>query len=406
MTNKLAASSALGVGEQFDRAAPWMPRLLGALLSGTVLLAVLVACHWHILSLPPYEDQAVGLWNEADFLVESGFDYYRLRYVENHYMDAESGPRSYMISVLPTVVALLMKYSPSIAAAITVAHLLTLACTSAIAVLLYQIARPWSGPRGAAHLALAWLSTPLVYSQEQMVGMVFPLSLAALATAHAVWRERFVAAAGLAMVAFLMKATGMLLTFSTLGYLSVLLIVAGTSTPGTHDRRYLAGWLANLSALMCQVLLVRVGDTTVALRRQINWPDALMLPHALDWCPDLVLLLVVALLLTIVVWIRPPGPKIEQTKDYWRSRRQQLADCLRGQADLIYCWLVVLGMIAASSQYIFIPRYFTCATPFLLLALAIVLFGRLQAKKTGLAAFALLALVNVANRNGDFFPSI
>ena len=385
-------------------APPW----LWQLLAGLLVFVGLLVWHSNVLRLPPYEDQAVGLWTEADFLAESGFDYYRLRYGENHYMSANAGPRSYMISVLPTIVALLMIGCPSVASSIFVAHLLTLACTSAICLVLAAIARAWCGAIGAALVCGAVLTTPLFNAQVQMVGMEIPLTLFALLATWAMWRERFLLAAGFSMLAFLMKATGGLFTFVGLAYLSALIALAGTSTPGTRDRRYLRGWVAFLVLLLLQTALVRIGDTTIELRRQINWPAALRLPFAVEWCPDMVVLFAVCAVLTAAVWLTDAeqlrrAAAAERLANYWRARA---ADAYRRHANLVICWAIVLGMIAANSLYIFMPRYFTCATPYLWLILGVLLFERLRVRKVAMAVFVLLIAFNVVNRNGDYFPAI
>jgi hypothetical protein len=57
------------------------------------LVAISVA-RWDVLHSPPWQDQATGLWTEADFLAETRFDFWRLRYQENHYFDQPSAARS------------------------------------------------------------------------------------------------------------------------------------------------------------------------------------------------------------------------------------------------------------------------------------------------------------------------
>ena len=67
------------------------------------------AAYLGILSLPPYEDQAAGLWAEATYLIETDFDYQRLRTEEPQFVDGVGGRRSYLINLQPTLVALCLK---------------------------------------------------------------------------------------------------------------------------------------------------------------------------------------------------------------------------------------------------------------------------------------------------------
>lgn len=67
-------------------------RCIGSLALLLMITAALAVWKWDIVRSPPYEEQAVGLWSEASFLVESGFDYYGLRFEQHDNTDKERGP--------------------------------------------------------------------------------------------------------------------------------------------------------------------------------------------------------------------------------------------------------------------------------------------------------------------------
>jgi hypothetical protein len=73
--------------------APW-PRRFRWLGGSLTLLAALAVARWDIIDSPPYYDFALGLFTEANYLVETDFDYYRLRYFEK--VGNDGGPRVYM----------------------------------------------------------------------------------------------------------------------------------------------------------------------------------------------------------------------------------------------------------------------------------------------------------------------
>jgi len=370
-----------------------------------IVAAALALWRREVISLPPYEDQAVGLWNEADFLVEHDFDYYRLRYEEPSYMSARPGARSYVISVLPTMVALLMKSAPSIPTAIVMAHGFNFLATSLILLTMFAVLRPSAGVVGSLLVCLAMLTTPLFSTQVDMVGMDIPLAVFTTLAAVAVWRERFVLAAIMSTVAFFMKATGGLLTLATITYLAVLLAFGGRRGRAEVRRRWWIGLAANVAVLGLQTLVVWVGDPSARMRAAIDWPAILRLPYAVFWCPDVVALLAVCLVLSLVAarrWFR-------------RERRQpspggslhvRLVEAIRTRPVVFFCWIVISGMLAANWLYIFIPRYFTAAMPLVYLMFGMLLFVHFRRPRlAGMALCALIAL-NLANSDGRFFPDM
>ena len=381
-----------------------LPGCLRWLLSLVAVFAALVAWKRDVLLLPPYEDQAVGLWAEADFLAETGFDYRKLIEEEPHYMSGRGGARSYVISVLPTMLAVLMRSVPSTQDLILATHLFTLLVA---ALILQATCRALSAAIGlwpAVLVAAAMVTTPLFGVQIEMVGMEIPLTLVALLAAVLLWREHYVAAAAVSLLAFLFKATGALLSLAGTVYLAALLLLGAGGLPSASRRKQRWGLLAHVAVLVAQLAVVRHWDTSVGTRVQVDWPEALRLPYAIYWCPDVVLLVVLsALLLAVVVgraWSQSGGDVSNATLR-WRCYQ-----ILSSRSQLFISALVVAGMIAANSQYIFIPRYFTMAIPFVFLLLGGCLFAELGLRRVGVAGCVVLMALNLYNADGRLLPEI
>lgn len=392
----------LPAGEQRSppRWAPWTLWLVGCL--------ALVAWRRETLALPPYEDQAVGLWTEADFLAESNFDYYALRYQQSHFMSPQSGVRSYMISVLPTVVAVLMRAAPSPRASFIAAHLLTAAAASGCCVLVWRLSRTWLGDAAAVALGAVLATTPLFAVQAEMLGMDVPLTLLTLWSLALVHRGRWLAAAGAGFGAFMMKATGALVT----GGMVACLLAWWWSSRGMQaplDRRlWRRALMLNLALLLVEWSLIAWGDTSREVRMQIEWPACLRLPSAWNWCPDVLLALLISAGATALrlawKWRLVATP----VKD---DKCTRIARWIHHELDerpsQVLAWCVLAGLVVACSRYIFIPRYFTCGAALTLVTLA----GVSPVLSVGLRRCTWAALLtwvgfNVANADGRWYPDI
>lgn len=378
-----------------------MPMLVWLVL----LLAVFVLSWWFhrdVVELPPYEDQAVGLWTEADFLVETHFDYHRLRYEERHFMHPEPGVRSYMISLLPTAVALLMIAFPDPPTSFWVAHLVSFAFAAVSVVLVMAAVRPFSGWMGSILLGIALASTPLFSVQTEMLGMDLPMTAFSLATAILLSRRRYFAAGASSTLAFGMKVTGGWLTALTLAFA----VFDRFADRDGVDHRGVPSWRVLLSLgglLLAQALLILWGDTSLEIRRLIEWPEAFRLPRGALWFPEVSLLAVLLALVTLVHVCR-------EIRSVWRlAEARRWSSLLHGRSErgrlLAISWLVIVGFLATSLPYILIPRYATCPTAFLFLIAGLLLFPPNGLRWLSLAGFLCLTLFNAANGDGRFYPS-
>ena len=375
---------------------------LGTVLVFAGLMAWNAECMW----LPPYEDQAVGLWTEAAFLDETGFDYYRLRYAEPHFMDENPGARSYMISIVPTLLAMLMRASPNVQTTIFAAHAITMACASAIAVIVFGVLKDRIGVVGAGLTSVALLATPAFRTQIQMVGLDIPLTLFCLLTALAVWRERYFWAAAFSFVAFLVKATGALLTMATLVYLLARL---AWRTPGNNHqplRTLVLAIVVHLVLLALQTAIVLIGDESVAIFDAIEWPRVFSLPYLVYWAPDLVVVFVAATILSLASLATAVSHIATARENRMTALRTALGHSWHNDRVVWYSWIVCLGMVSSSSLLIWIPRYLTCAIPFLYFILATQSFSIWPGRRAAIVCFIFLIAFQLANARGRFLKPI
>lgn len=363
------------------------------------LFGLLVARHADTLWLPPYEDQAVGLWAEAEFLLENDFDYFKLRYDEAHFNSPGHGARSYMVSVLPTIVAVLMKLSPSREISFFVGHLLTLASTALTGYFVFALVRPYSVWTAALTVA-ALLTTPLMEVQAEMLGMDMPVALCAVATLGLLSRERYFLAAVAGTLAFLCKPTGSLATAATICCLAML-CYAGPVV----RRRAGVGLLVNLAALAFQIGLFIWGDPLPELRSAIPWPKSLRLPYGVLLFPDVAMVIVAAALLTALAAFRQWGAQRQRAHTALQTVRW-LIESYGDRLPLVFSWLMIGGMFASMLRWIAMPRYFTAAMPFVYVAL-VTAWLTLPWRRSWLhAALAGLLAFNLANRAGQYFPEM
>ena len=371
--------------------------------------SVLVVWHSNVLLLPPYADQAIGLWTEADYLARTSFDYYSLRYKENHLMSADPGPRSYMISILPTLLAVLMTVSPNFETVTVVTHLFSFACGAVIATLIAAMLRPSVGLPLALMSSIAMITVPMFNAQLMLAGMEIPLTLAAMVSVFLLGRHRYTAAALVAGLAFLCKATGALMTFGGICTLVALLFLGGKRL-GSRQRAGLRWGLAAYSiVLLLEIILIAVGDTSVSIRSRIDWPEAVGIRAAIYWAPDVLVLTTLALLGTLFA-------ASTQLATAWRhidarSSRSRLREAAYQVVSLhvsvLYSVLLIIGLSISCWLYIFIPRYITCGIPFVFLTLGYAI-ASLPRSARMLAMLLVVSLTgfNLMNTNGAFFPDI
>jgi len=371
-------------------------------LSFVALTMAITTWRWEIIDSPPYWDSAMGLFLEADFLADTGFDYARLWFEERRFI--EGGAAIYLTSVLPTFVALLMTSLDSPRSVFVVYHVFTFACASAATLLVVAICRPWAGTFGAALIGAVVLTTPIFAVQVDMLGMDLPMLVLALLSAWCAVRRRFVWAAAAGCAAFFIKMSGGLV----LGALFVPLLldfVLRYRGQSVQWRRRI--WL--FTSLACFVLggvllldqWMGNLDTSAVERYKINPSQGLIVMEDLPyWCPELVLIMILA----CIAWPVVTTWRVISLRRQGRSLQDAFHDVLIADPIDIYSWTIVLGMLLILSMAYTIPRYLIFPLPFLYIIVGGLLFRGRQRPWLAVVPWAVLLGFNLANQDGRYDP--
>lgn len=387
------------------RARPWL-RWLAAWCA--VVLA-LVVWRWEQLTWPPYEDAACWLWMEADFLARSGFDYHALWTTEADPALVTGGTRAYMISVVPTLLAALMRLTPDPRWPLVAYHLLTFGCAAAIVLMVLAVVRRQTGsPRAGALAALAALTTPIFSVQVEALGIDLPMTALVLVSAALFWRERYALAALAGGGAFLIKPTGALAAMAALVYLALLTLARWRLGERAALVRGVRGALITALVLGGEVALV-LGSRMMEVDQRWD-PDQhnidARLSSALDWSPDVALVLLLAAIATLaggLLWlVRRTDPRRGTPPPHDLSTA--LAEGLIRWQVVLFSWTLIVGMLLAISRVIFLPRYLTLVIPLLYIVLGVVLFAR--PRRWPVALLIVLVAFNLANAEGRYFPDL
>lgn len=370
-----------------------------AILAFVLTFVTLWITKYPYLYLPPFQDQAVAQWAEATFLADHDFDYRRLRYEEKNFMDG-GRHRSYMISAWPTLIALVMRGTSDAATAFALGHVANWTLAALLAAAMVALLLPRTGPVLSLLATAALFTTPAFVVLLETLPMEMPLLLAAAVTAIFWARRQWHAATALSLVAFFIKASGMLLTLAIIASIFSALLVHRA-----HSRRWrrdLAMGLAGaLAALVAEVAAGIWADDPVLTLPAYDWPEIVRWSWAWRWVPDQVFLFFMAAGLTcgalVLAWRR-------------RSRAQSplawLDELLERERLLVFAWILILGNIAALARYIFMVRYGTLALLFLFVVVATLLGSGRPARVWGIVAFTLTIAWGLTNQDGQAYAPI
>lgn len=380
------------------------PRLAFA-LAWLALLAAICCARFGVIDSPPYYDFATGLFLEANFLAESNFDYAALAQ-QSRWL--EGGPAVYVVSVMPTLIAVLMKMLP--APAVLVAyHLFNFGCAAAAGVLMFSILRPYAGAPGAALTGLLLLTAPLFSTQIDMLGMDLPLAAAALAAVWSVANERYVGAACWALVAGLVKVPGRAVSIAVVLYLVALLALSWNERSVLRRRLWL-GLGANLLVVGFQDFVSRWLSELPQSETE-NWSFAgkfygneNMLNWTPIWFPDQVAVFLVSLVVALCVATALARQALRQPG--WRATVSAFRTAWRRCAPFIVGWIISLGMLTALAIVYCLPRYFLLILPMTYLTFGAALFCLERWRFPAGVFVSLLILFNIANAYGRFYPRL
>lgn len=379
-----------------DRGRNGSPWALLAL--GLAVFVLLLVWRRETLNSPPYWDQAFGLWMEANFLAETDFDYHRLRTVEPP--GTLGGSRGYVVSILPTALAVLMRSAPSTDAVLVVAHLVNLVLATIAIVGVFAVARKLAGSLCASLLAALALTVPVFSAQVELVGLEIPVAACSVVALWLVSQGRLRTAVLACWAAFFMKATGMMFTWALTLALHGLWLrdrARGRQTPGSQT----ATVFMALASSGLQIGLAAWG-TMVDVNRQPQvhawFANYSLLPH---WCPDVLLWLVACALGGVwLVWrgrsgLRAAPPRSQSAPE---SADRNLAPTVAG--------LVIVGVLAAVLVFSFMPRYLVPIVPCLAIVTAWLIHATGVSRGHMAAVLAVAVLLCLENQEGRFFPAI
>jgi len=373
-----------------------------------VLFVLITVVRLPVLRMPPYWDHAIGLWTEANFLAETDFDYHRLWTEEKPIW--EGGARCYLTSVLPTGVALLMKMLPTAEATFVVYHLLTFLATAVCLWLVYRLVADRVGMAGGLLTAAAVGTNPLFSVQVDMLGMEIPLALWTLLAIWLAQREWFVAASVCGLMAFLMKASGVVVSGAVLGYTIIALFGYRKEAAGRSLPKLVVVALFQALILVAEAAAMMAAGHVASQFEASHRTSAPGLGMMVFWSPDVLLVLLLCAGFLIAIGLR-----------YWRSAlagdgrggalvariwhaKLSASRELAGRADQVVAVLVVIGTLLAIWRVILLPRYLVVAIPPLFMLAGILLFERRAMRPLAVVVAGLWIATNVLNWNGRLLP--
>lgn len=369
----------------------------GKLAIFTSFFLFLAFLHSNTLSLPPYEDQAVGLWSEASFLVDTRFDYARLLWDEPHFCESIAGRKSYGISICPLFVALVMTASPDPVTSFRIGHVATLFCATVTMFVLWRLAVEYAGFARATLCSLCLATTPLFAVQTQMLGMDVPMTaISAMGTWFLV-RDRFFKSMACFLVAFLCKASAIVLPAAAIAFVGIQWLTG--SLPGR--RRGKVAFFSFFTLLVVEYLIVRLGDPFTLNRSNM---------FGQDWGRHLLPIVTFLDVVLLAILVFPAGVFVFGRRVLVSRRNndgQQRLNTASSRA-LLFAILALGAFIAAYLQIIMAPRYMTCPLFFLYLILSVIVSddsgNRVLRARTLL--LCLLLLFNFSNLDGRFYVDL
>lgn len=360
------------------------------------------AAYLGILSLPPYEDQAAGLWAEATYLIETDFDYQRLRTEEPQFVDGVGGRRSYLINLQPTLVALCLKATDSPKITAVAFRLHGYAWVVVIVISLHVLLRPHLGTYLALLPCLLVVATPLFQVQTEIGGMDLPMAGGAMMSLAALSRRSFGWAIFFSGVAFAMKATAAVLTMAIAMYL-IARAVIGPRTKARRAERLGLMIVLSLGLFAVQWSLIQWAALAQLDYASVTMKKVLMLLLVWWLSPDVAVVLLLSIAGALLAMLVSSWSK----SSVGEARRgfSALRSWLLAWPEVAVAWLTLGGLLYGILQMMLNPRYCTVAVPILYFLLAYYFLVIARHRWIGVSLFCLLLVFNVSNFYGQWLPS-
>jgi hypothetical protein len=354
-------------------------RLAVAALFSLIWLTALLIGRWEYLWSPPYVEH-VGWWEEASYLVDHQFNYRKLA-AEQH--GSVGGPRNYLSSALPGMLALAMSFGgPNFT--LPLVHVGIFLAASLSGGFVVWLMLPLVGTIGSLLSGIVLGTIPIMYVQTELPSMDVAM-LGALIPSFVLLEKRRLTASAIASIpAFLIKNSAFLFPASIGLYsgLTILLAISSRQSLSRADGRHLM--VSGLVVLAEYTFVAAAGNTESRVRfffDIILW---------LQSTPELALLLAASLFMGL----------------YWfRTVRREgtfLNDCWRPHPFYIVGGILQLVTYTAVLATAFEARYLIMTLPFLIYSLVLPMtrwWGRGSIiPKVILSAWILFNLSNLDGR--------
>jgi hypothetical protein len=177
----------------------------GTLTFGLAVFIFLLITKLEVLFFPPWGDHVGGSLEEAVWLARNNFNYIELFHQPG---SIYGGPKYFLFSIYPGVVAFLMKVCPTPQIFIMVAHLITFAFAAIMVALLREILLKLFDETTALFTSLFLLALPLYQTMIEMINMDMTSTFFAFLSAYFLIQKRLGFATFLAIVAVWVKGSG------------------------------------------------------------------------------------------------------------------------------------------------------------------------------------------------------
>jgi Flp pilus assembly protein TadD len=387
-----------------DGAVPDDSRRRGALRAAlwvggaAAALAVVFAAHASILAAPPYDEYAC-VHLESAWLSENGCDFERLRDEEASFRRG-GGPVIYLTSAVPSLFALLIRYGPGNPANLVVAHAAMLTLGTAILVVVFSLVRQRLRSLDAL-LAVGMLAShPTFQSQVEMLGVDVPMTAFSMLAVWLAARGWTAFAALAAVLAFLMKPTGLIVGVAVAAYFAARLALDGG--PWRSRMRWIAGLACMAAGLAFEAVVLQWSGLAQDLRQPVHEKIAAYFP-VLKICPDLP----AACILAVALYVLSVVARLTLFRPASRpSFLAALRDSVEQEGPAWMCAAVVVGVLYGIFFEVRLPgpRYFLLAATAAVApaAYALALLPRAVLWIVSLAVIGL----NLANLDGRLYPSV
>lgn len=172
---------------------------------GSAVFIYLLATKWQILFFPPYGDSLIGPFSDAIWLARNSFDYLQYWTLPTF---TTGGPKVYPESIYPSLLALLIKMTPSPTFFLITVHSITFLLAAFLISFYRNILLKFFNREIAIFGTILLLSLPLFQSMSELINMEMGCTLFAVLSVYFLL-ERQVPQASLAAVgSLLMKAPG------------------------------------------------------------------------------------------------------------------------------------------------------------------------------------------------------